>query len=254
MVNANHCDNDRVYDVSLVHLQDQVVNMPFSSFFSIPMDGFRNTLQYRLDMVQHFQQQIGLSFDAYNPGFQQILTSDNKPVFLFPGKLPDELLYQVYMFDNQRDLGAEKNKAASTNLNIFDTFFGVSFPQGGKVYGNYGGTYGRDLPAGAGFAFGRYHVYDKHDPNTIITEITYKSNLPVGGSPYTGALAITCFISHPVWGDGITNGYALYYPVGDIHTGKTQAKVYNFMHFPIDVADVANTTKQCETVDGNHLY
>ena len=75
-------------------------------------------------MVEHFQKTIGIGFDAYNSGFQQVL-STNK------GKFP------------------------ATNLNILDTFFGVSFPQGGKVFGSYGGKFGRDLSEGGGFAYGR---------------------------------------------------------------------------------------------------
>ena len=253
-INASHCNTSRIYDMSLTHIQDQILNIPFSQFFSYPMDANRNTLEYRLAMVEHFKEVIGLSFDAYNPGFQQVLTSDNKPVFLFPGKLPDELLYQVYAFDNQQVLGADKNKFPVTNLDIKDTYFGLSFPQGGKVFGTYGGKYGRDLGPNDGFAYGRYHMIDLSTGNDL-THITYKSKVPVGGSPHTGALAITCYIEHPVWGDGITNGYALYTPVGDIHTGQTRAEVYNFMHFPtnLDLAE-PNPNKQCNNVDVDHLF
>ena len=89
------------------------------------------------------------------------------------------------------------------------------------------------------------------DTGNYVTDITYKSNVSVGGSPHTGALAITCYIEHPVWGDGITNGYT---PVGDIHTGKTRAEVFNFMHFPtnLDLA-VPNPNKQCDNIDPEHL-
>ncbi len=236
---AGSCDTNfeehGVYEAVVVYLIVEIVEGPFF----LPLDVERNTLQYRSEAYDFFQERFGLEFDPSLPGIQ-VISGANGEANVFPLKTGAGSTHQVYGLDAQ-NIPRWRHKMPITNAAFFDDGFFVTLDTDYVVKGTYGGPGGIVLPAGTQFVFGEYRMFD--DRGRLLETFRYRSNIPVTAGPVGGSfdfsggavfINIACDIESDLFGHGDVRALGELTPLPD---GRTDLDFRYVMKFPQRLAD-----------------